>query len=316
MPKPLNLTPEVKAGLDAMDRSSPKVPEFDHRLLEKLGATGIHIDSDPERMTDNDPGNPESGAISLSPENQTLFETLLKPQLEATLKARNTISESLSSASSVTPEKLKEELDAWLSDEKLDYVRSQIEQYSGLEFTLVATPNVLVASHQELFETAIAFGGTPQPYETWIYDKQMVGNLYQGYSLAELSGTNPDNNNSTQFSLIPSKPNPELVSKTAEQQRDIFRDDLLTAMPDLAVPSVLEAITYWQTLRAALPPDADGNPQPLNNFDKTLIVHFDLENRPVGDGVLVPASIVFDSGRPDLSDSHALDVSLGRVSVR
>jgi len=60
MPKPLNLTPEVQEGLDAMDRPPASAPEFDHRLLEKLGATGIHIDSDPERMHDGDQTELES----------------------------------------------------------------------------------------------------------------------------------------------------------------------------------------------------------------------------------------------------------------
>jgi hypothetical protein len=68
-----------------------------------------------------------------------------------------------------------------------------------------------------------------------------------------------------------------------------------TAHPELNlhVPSVLEAVTYWYSLRAqgdALDDD--------NAFDKTFIGHFDLESTEVGPNswLVVPGSGVNRGG--------------------
>jgi len=324
MPKPLNLSPEVQAGLDAMNetRPTPEAPEFDPRLLGQLSATGIHIDSDPERMTDSDPSNPDT-LTPLSPENKLLLETLLVPQTETALKAHNTLSDSLSGASHTTVEQLTHELFSWLTDGKLDYVRGQIEQNPDLRFTLVATPNVLPKDHAEVFAAAKGFGkaapGSPQAYDTWIYDEEMNGDLYGKYSLQQLAGTDPDSGNAIQFSLMPSKPTPELANMTTQEQRQIFQNDLQPSMNNLKVPSVLEAITYWHTLRNQLPkaPDNSGNMQlqQLAGFDLTYIRHFDLPDQSVGGYSLVPCSYVNDVGEPVLDRSSADNAVDARLSV-
>ena len=250
--------------------------------------------------------------VHLSPEAIDFRDQLLEPQLEATASAFNTVIETLGLPSHIltetTPELLRTELDEWLTDSKLDYVRGAMEADPDLSFTLVATPNIVVSSN-ELFTVAEAFG-EDQPYPTWIYDNEMSGNLYGSYTSQELSGANPDNIKTVQFSLIPSRPAPELNNQTAQQQQDTLAQ-LQTTNPDLKVPSVLEAITYWQTLRAQ-GYKLDGTDDIVN---LTLIRHFDLPSKDVDGWSLVPSSYVSDDGRPGLYYSYAEDGDGGRFSV-
>lgn len=77
------------------------------------------------------------------------------------------------------------ELEAWLTDEKLAYVAEAMEKDPKLRFTLVATPNIL-ASPADIMATAKAFGNG-HPREMYV-DKV----LYDRYSAEELSGTPGD----------------------------------------------------------------------------------------------------------------------------
>jgi hypothetical protein len=197
--------------------------------------------------------------------------------------------------------KANRELDEWFSDEKLDYVARAMEADPDLRFTLVATPNVLV-SKDELVAVAKEFG-KKQPYETYVWDP-----LYEKYTPEQLSGTDPTNHDSVMFSLIPNKTDEDLYG-TVEQQKEKFAR-LQRANPNLKVPSVLESVAYWQTLRAT-------DPDLLKSgaFDRTYIRHFDLPEQRLDRWLGVPASYVGAGGRPGLGVSDAGNGYRGRVAV-
>lgn len=127
----------------------------------------------------------------------------------------------------------------WHENGVMDYlVRELIEK--GSRPNLVATPNVL-ASWEQIRELAKDFG-KGQPHETYTADK------YLGqYSPAELSGALTDG--PLRLSIIPSVCN--LKPRTLVRQRQWLAEKQV-AQPALGfrVPSMLDSIMYWQTLRA------------------------------------------------------------------
>ncbi len=189
----------------------------------------------------------------------------------------------------------------WLTEDKLAIVHAAQEADPNVRFTLIATPNIEVNA-KDIAKIAKGFGAN-QRYETYVYDE-----LYGKYSAEELSGTDPTNNDPVQFSLIPSTFIPEMTGTVAEQRAKLA--DLQATNPQLKVPSVLEAITYWNTLRATGDPvEGDGT------FDKTYIRHFDLGEKRLGGWSDVPNSCVDDVGKPLLNRSHVQYVNDARLSV-
>ena len=201
----------------------------------------------------------------------------------------------------INHETINAEFEAWFTDDKLAYIAAAQESDPNLHFTLVATPNVL-ASSKEIIKVARAFGEN-QPYGTYVYDS-----LYNKYSAEQLSGTNPDNGNSVQFSLIPSAFTPEMSGTVVGQRAKL--EKLQADNPDLKVPSVLEGITFWHTLRA------QGNSLDSGAvFDRTYIRHFDLPEQRIDDWTYVPYSYVDDDGEPYLYSSYVQYDRYGRVAV-
>lgn len=201
----------------------------------------------------------------------------------------------------IDAETLATEFEGWFTADKLATVVSAQEADPNVRFTLVATPNVLVTT-KDIIKAAEAFGQN-QPYETYVYDP-----LYNKYSAQQLSGTNPDNGNSVQFSLIPSTYTPEMSGTVVEQRAKLAK--LQTENPDLKVPSVLEAVAYWQTLRAQGEQLADNT-----TFDRTYIRHFDLPEQRFGGWSNVPSSCLDDDGGPGLSYSYVQAGDDARLSV-
>jgi hypothetical protein len=189
-------------------------------------------------------------------------------------------------------ETLAAELEAWFTEDKLAYVAAVQETDPDVSFTLVATPNVIV-SHTELAVAAEVFGDY-QPTETYVWDP-----LYSTYAAEQLSGTDPDNGDSVVFSLIPSKNSPDMIGTVSElrEQLAILQDD----NPDLKVPSPLEAVTYWHTLRAQGESLTDNN-----TFNRTCIRHFDLPKHRVKGWLGVPDSYINNAGSPNLTGTSAL----------
>lgn len=189
----------------------------------------------------------------------------------------------------------------WQADGTVDYLVSELIEH-GSTPNLIATPNVL-ANWKELRGMAKRFGER-QPYETYIYD-----GLYKKYSPGELSGALTDG--PLRFSLIPSRYTERLGSNTADRQLEILAQ-MQSENPDLhlRVPSVLDAIVYWQTLRSRGDALAD-----RTTFDKTYIGHFDLPAKQLDGWLRVPRSCVYDDGVPNLDASSTDFDCVVRVAV-
>lgn len=194
---------------------------------------------------------------------------------------------------------LRGKLTEWKQDGSMEWcARYMIE--NGGRVTLVATPNI-VADNKEVMHLARNFG-KQQPLDTYVYE-----DLYQLYSAAELSGQATDMG-AIRFSLIPGGLDDRLYG-TAEKQRALLRTAQVS-QPNLKVPSVLDAITYWQTLRAQ-----GDNLVGSGVFDKTYIRHFDLEPKSLDGWDYLPDSYVNDGGEANLDNSDAADDYHGRFAL-
>lgn len=201
-------------------------------------------------------------------------------------------------------ETVAKEFEAWLSEEKLSYVAKAMEADPELRFTLVATPNV-IASADEIIDIAKEFGKN-QPHSTTVWS-----NIYGKYTPEQLSGTDPSNGNSTKFSLIPNKFDPALQGTVASQRAHLALVRRQEGSPFVGVPSVLEDVTFWNTLRAS-----GDNLSTGDVYDRTHVRHFDLAEKRVGVSRRVLASFVFLDGQPGLDDSRVGDVCPARISVK
>ncbi len=145
--------------------------------------------------------------------------------------------------------------------------------------------------------------GEQQPYSTYVYEP-----LYGKYTDEQLSGTDPANGNGVQFSLVPSSFDPNFYGTADAQQAKLAETQV--ANPFVKLPSVLEDVMHWQTLRESGDSLSDGAV-----FDRTAIRHFDLEPERIGYWLYVPSSYVYDVGKPLLRNSSAVYGSLARVAV-
>jgi hypothetical protein len=191
----------------------------------------------------------------------------------------------------------------WRTHGVYDYLVEQLIE-SGARFSLVATPNV-AASEAQVVRLAEDFG-KDQPYETYVYDDLYRKGRYGAREWSGADGTAP-----VRLSLMPSRSDNELRNKSAEQQMVVLRERQ-AKRPELhlRVPSVLDAVTYWYTLRAGGDKLADGT-----TFDKTYIRHFDLPPVGLDRWSFVPRSYVFVGGGPALDNSVAEDDGKARLSV-
>ena len=188
---------------------------------------------------------------------------------------------------------LEAKMGEWQQSGVMEYVvRDFLE--NGNKPNLLATPNV-IADWQTLRSAAVKFG-EDQPYKTYIYREK---ELYSQYSAEELSGRPTEG--ALRLSIMPSGSTKQLGYKPVETQLATLKQ-LQADRPGLnmRVPSVLEAITYWQTLRARA-----GTLSGDGTFDRTYIRHLDLTPRRIDGWSVVPGSRVYDGGGPtlDLSDA-------------
>lgn len=235
----------------------------------------------------------------------------LKTQLPSAIRGYQAVMGSLNEGKrksnkveTATEEDLQTELDVWLTPERLDTVNAIKEAQPEVSFTLVATPNVPMSAG-DIKKVAERFGRN-QPYSTYTWD-----DLYNRYTAGQLSGTDDfgtDAFTPVHFSLIPSELTPELANKTVKEQRTALAE-LQAEHPSLTVPSVLDAVTYWETLRQSGPVSGNGT------SDKTDIRHFDLEEQSVGGWLRVPFSFVYDGGEAFLDGARAGGRGDARVAV-
>jgi len=197
---------------------------------------------------------------------------------------------------------LETKLAEWQGNGTMDYVvRDFVE--NGNKPNLLATPNV-IADWQTLRDFAVHFG-EQQPYETLVND-----GLYQHYSAEELSGE-LQQGGAVRLSIMPSGYTKQLGRKPVAEQLNTFKKmQVESPSLKLRVPSVLDAVTYWQTLRAR-GDKLSGN----GTADKTWIRHFNLEPKRRGGLSGVPGSGVRDDGEPRLDYSDADRGGVARVSV-
>ena len=139
-----------------------------------------------------------------------------------------------------------------------------------------------------------------------MYDELYRKGRYTGREFSGKGGNDP-----VRLSLIPSRRDAVLSGNTVETQVRMLREQQ-TSKPNLnlRVPSVLDAVTYWYTLRAQGDKLADSSA-----FDKTYIRHFDLDPKAVGGWSCVPGSCVYYDGEPDLGRSGVGGDDGARVSV-
>lgn len=244
---------------------------------------------------------PETLPINVTPES-------LAEQLASAYKGYETVSSLLNDSRKKKDHveiagraTVVDEFEAWLSEDRLAYVAKAMEADPELRFTLVATPNV-VAKADEIIEIARQFGKN-QPYSTSVWS-----DIYGQYTPSQLSGTDPTNGKSIKFSLIPNKLDPALYG-TVSQQKAALKG-LKAGNSFVGVPSVLDDVTFWNTLRASGDSLSAGAV-----FERTYVRHFDLPVKRIGDVRYVPDSCVDVVGELDLGGSNADYGDLARVSV-
>lgn len=181
----------------------------------------------------------------------------------------------------------------WQEGGVYDYVVEKLIA-DGARFSLVATPNV-EASEAQVVALAEAFG-KGQPYSTYVYDDLYRRGRYTGQEWSGNKGAAP-----IRFSLIPSRFDGEMGYGRVDTQVEQLRERRAKQPElDVRVPSVLDAVTYWYSLRAQGDKLDD-----YSAYDKTYIRHFDLQPKTVGRWPIVPLSCVRGGGEPNLRDSDA-----------
>lgn len=196
-----------------------------------------------------------------------------------------------------------DEFKEWFTSDVFDQVVARQEVNPGVRFTLVATPNLEATLRQLVMATKTFSQAQPE-------EPQLFTELYEMYGPSDFSSTNtnPKSGKAVNFSLVEDRFDPRLRG-TATEQWDRLQE-LQTRFPHLQVPSVLEAITYWNTLRShgvKLTKDK-------STFNKTYIRHFDLEPKVVGGHKFIPSTDV-NLGRAALWSSHPEQTYEGRVSL-
>jgi hypothetical protein len=191
----------------------------------------------------------------------------------------------------------------WQENGVYDYLVEQLIE-NGARYSLVASPNI-EASEAQIVALAENFG-KDQPYSTFVYDEMYRRSRYSDQEWSGNSG-----GSAVRLSLTPSRADAQISYKTAAEQVRLLRERQ-AERPNLSarVPSLLDAVTYWYTLRAQGDKLDDSSA-----FDKTYIRHFDLEPQTVGGWQFVPSSYVLSDGKPYLGVSFAEDGNGARLAV-
>jgi hypothetical protein len=268
---------------------------FLYELDHDIQGFGYHRDPriDEIRAKRNDQDKPELAHL--------LPETI-RDQLRGAFAAYRTVADQLRSGNHfwkkeniITPAELDQLFASkdkqWKEDGIYDYIVEELIN-NGTRYNLVLTPN-LEADEKQIVSLAEAFG-EQQPYSTYVYD-----DMYRKgrYSARELSGSAIGSKAAT-LGLMPSRVDAQLRG-TVDKQIGMLRDrQAKRPKLNFRVPSLLEAVAYWYTLRAQGDKLADGS-----TFTKTYIRHFNLEPQRFGGWSYVSDSCVHDGGEPDLDFS-------------
>lgn len=249
------------------------------------------------------------------PELARILPESVREQLQSVFAAYKTVAEQLGGKqrlfrkgeATMSPNELERLFAAkdkeWQANGTYDYLVEQLIE-NGARFNLVATPNI-EASEAQIVALAESFG-KDQPYSTYVYDELYRKGRYSGREWSGNTGNAP-----AHLSLIPSRIDSQLAYKRADEQLRLLRERQ-ASRPELQVrvPSLLDAVTYWYSLRAQGDKLDDSSA-----YDKTFIRHFDLEPKTVERWALVPCSYVFRGGKPYLFSSDAGVGRDGRLAV-
>ncbi len=259
--------------------------ELDH------GIQGFGYETDPRigeiRSQRGDKDKPELARI--------LPETI-REQLQTAYSAYSTVAEQLGHEVQNQHELgqlLVVKHEEWQTNGIYDYLVEKMIA-DGARFTLVATPNI-EASEAQIVALAEEFG-RDQPHETDVCRDLYRKGHYTSHEWSGNKGTAP-----VRLSLIPSRFDSEMGYGRVDAQVEQLRERRAKQPRlDIRVPSLLDAITYWHSLRAQGDKLDDSSA-----YSKTYIRHFDLNQEMVGGWLVVPRSYVFYDGEPRLDYSHA-----------
>lgn len=186
----------------------------------------------------------------------------------------------------------------WQENGVYDYLVEQTLE-NGLRHTLVVTPNV-AASGRQIVALAEAFGNE-QSLATEVNSDIYQSGKYTPQELSGNAGIAP-----VRFSLIPHRFDESAWLSSGEQMMYRLREkqDL---QPNLQfrIPSVLDAVTYWNALCAQGDALRSGSP-----FQRTFICHFDLESN---EQVCCQSCVADGSVR--LTDSNFMTARYARLAV-
>lgn len=282
---------------------STTLSEEEVRFLYELDHTieGFGYEKDP-RIIELRDGRLDRDKLLL----RRIIPETIRGQLEISYQAYQTVAEQLGERP-LTHNELAQVLadkdHEWQAEGVYDYLVEHL-QADGARYNLVVTPNV-EASEAKIVALAETFG-QEQPFSTHVSDEMYRRNRY---SDKQWSGSRGDS--AVRFSLIPTAYDSDLGSLPAaeQQQRLRYRQSRLPKL-GLRVPSLLDAVSYWYTLRAQ-----GDQLKSEETFDKTYIRHFDLEPQRLGGWLRVPGSYVRGDGRPFLSYDDAEYGSRARLAV-
>ncbi len=192
----------------------------------------------------------------------------------------------------------------WQQSGVYDYLVEKLIT-EGARFTLVATPNIEV-SEAKIVALAEDFG-KEQPYQTHVYDDLYLKGYYSGCEWSGNKGNAP-----IRISLIPSRVDREINNKQVSELVRLLRARQ-ASRPELKcrVPSLLDAVTYWHSLRAGGDKLDDSSA-----FAKTHIRHFDLEPKELMlDWRQFTPDSYMDNGMPVFTYSRVVDTNGVRLAV-
>jgi hypothetical protein len=194
----------------------------------------------------------------------------------------------------LNPEIVEQELDEWLTEEKLTYMNERRKLKPDVIFTLDATPNVLV-SGSEVYDLQVAIG-KKQGIPAYIWS-----DILKSCSKAEASGTNPGNGKTTMFSIRENEPTEGMSGTLTEQvvELGVRQED----NPFLRSKTPLEDVTRFNTLYAQSDKPLIGREAYLATAGRYLAV----KPKRVGDYLCVPCFCVNGGGKPNVSDSSVVN---------
>jgi hypothetical protein len=225
----------------------------------------------------------DKGRVELS----RIVPEVVREQLKGAYKAYSHVAEQLFGAESVI---LWDELDSlfnvrekeWQKNGVYEYLVEQLMEKGG-SYYVVVTPNA-GTTEQDIISLAQAF--SPEK-EASISDNLLGKGLYSGSELSGKSG-----NAAVRFSLISGRLDSSFTDKASEQRNSLSKIQSLHPELGARVPSMLDAVIYWYTLRAQSVKLDD---------DNTYIRHFDLEPVDSRRGPSIPRSYVEDDGQPGIT---------------